>query len=154
MVQYIRTMKRQAIVCMLVGIVLVCGCSRFRPPRGVKPQLVDVLTTGYCRCGACCGWHRNWYLKPVYSSGPNKGQRKQVGVTASSTRARKGTLAADTSVFPFGTIFYIDGYGYGRVEDRGGAIKGRHLDLFFHTHKEAQQWGRATKRVKVWLPKR
>jgi 3D (Asp-Asp-Asp) domain-containing protein len=74
-------------------------------------------------------------------------------VTASGTKARKGTIAADTRKFPFGTIMYIEGYGYGRVEDRGGAIKGNHIDLYFRTHQQALEWGKQTKRVKVWLPK-
>ncbi len=82
-----------------------------------------------------------------------KGKRKKVGITANGTKARKGTIAADTRKYPFGTIMYIEGYGYGRVEDRGGAIKGQHIDLFFRTHKQAIEWGRQKKRIKVWLPK-
>jgi 3D (Asp-Asp-Asp) domain-containing protein len=47
---------------------------------------------------------------------------------------------------------YIPGYGYGRVEDRGGAIKGHKVDLFFRSRKDALKWGRKKKKVKVWLP--
>ena len=47
---------------------------------------------------------------------------------------------------------YVPGYGYGVVEDRGGAIRGRRIDLFYRKHSEALQWGRQTKRVQVWLP--
>jgi 3D (Asp-Asp-Asp) domain-containing protein len=36
------------------------------------------------------------------------------------------------------------------VEDRGGAIKGKRLDLFFDSHKEALEWGRQQLDVKVW----
>jgi 3D (Asp-Asp-Asp) domain-containing protein len=86
----------------------------------------------------------------VFSSGPNKGKPKEVGVTASGAEARRGTVAADTSVLPMGTILYIPGYGWGRVEDRGGAIKGKRLDLFFDSHKEALEWGRQQLDVKVW----
>ena len=68
-------------------------------------------------------------------------------------RAGRGTLAADTSVLPFGTIVEVPGYGYGRVEDRGGAIKGNRLDLWFPSHSEAQRWGRQKGvRVRVWKP--
>jgi 3D (Asp-Asp-Asp) domain-containing protein len=87
---------------------------------------------------------------PVYSSGPSKGKRKKVGITASGTRARRGTIAADTSRYPFGTVMYIDGYGYGRVEDRGGSIKGDRIDLFFPSHRSALEWGRQTIKVKIW----
>jgi len=74
-------------------------------------------------------------------------------VTASGTRARHGTIAADTRRFPFGTIMQIPGYGYGRVEDCGSAIKGAKIDLFFKHHSDAIEWGRQRKRVKVWLPR-
>lgn len=107
--------------------------------------------TGYCRCGKCTGWHRTWYGRPVYSSGNSKGERKEVGVTASGSKAKVGTIAADTTRYPFGTIMHIPGYGYGRVEDRGGAIKGEHIDLYFRSHNEALRWGRQTKKVKVWF---
>ncbi len=110
-----------------------------------------MTVTAYCSCGKCCGWHRNWLLKPVYSSGPNKGKTKRVGITASGTKARHGTIAADTSRYPFGTVMYIEGYGYGRVEDRGGAIKGNKIDLHFPSHKKALEWGRQNKKVYVWF---
>jgi 3D (Asp-Asp-Asp) domain-containing protein len=110
-------------------------------------------TTGYCPCKKCCGWKRNWFGRPVFASGPLKGRPKKVGMTASGTRARHGTIAADTSRFPFGTIMHIPGYGYGRVEDRGSAIKGGKIDLFFRRHSEALQWGRERKQVQVWLPR-
>ena len=111
-----------------------------------------MVVTGYCKCGQCCGWRRTWYGKPVYASGPNAGQRKRVGITSSGTRARQGTIAADTSIYPFGTIMYVPGYGYGRVEDTGGAIRGQHIDLFFAGHTRARQWGKQELTVRVWLP--
>ena len=66
--------------------------------------------------------------------------------------ARPGSIAADTSIYPYGTIMHIPGYGYGRVEDTGGAIKGRHIDLYRPNHWFARHWGVRAKQVKVWLP--
>jgi hypothetical protein len=64
--------------------------------------------------------------------------------------SRDGTIAADTSYYPFGTRMYIPGWGWGSVQDRGGAIKGPdRLDLFFTTHSKANDWGR--QRVEVWI---
>ena len=109
-----------------------------------------IETTGYCDCGKCCGWERNWWFRPVYSYGPNKGKPKKVGICADGTEAVYGTVAADTDYYPFGTLFYIPGYGYGRVHDRGGAIKGpRRLDLFFESHEEALEWGRKRLPVRI-----
>jgi 3D (Asp-Asp-Asp) domain-containing protein len=48
-------------------------------------------------------------------------------------------------VLPFGKQLVIPGYaGDQKVEviDRGGAIKGNKLDLYFSTHAEALVWGR------------
>ncbi len=89
--------------------------------------------TAYCTCRICCG---------VYS-GYNR--------TASGTVPTSNhTIAVDTSVIPFGTKVIINGQVY-VAEDRGGAIKGNRIDMFFMTHKEALQWGRRT--IEVYLTK-
>jgi 3D (Asp-Asp-Asp) domain-containing protein len=140
----------------IVGTLVlgICGCAGIRPPEGVTPVTRKMVVTGYCSCGKCCGWHRNWLMKPVYSSGSSKGKTKKVGITASGKKAIVGTIAADTSLYPFGTVMYIDGYGYGRVEDRGGSIKGNRIDLYFPSHHKALAWGKKTKTVKVWPTKK
>jgi 3D (Asp-Asp-Asp) domain-containing protein len=63
------------------------------------------------------------------------------GRTATNKRARRGLVAADWSIFPPGTVLYIPGYGVARVEDRGSAVRGYHLDLFMDTRDEALEWG-------------
>ncbi len=142
---------RFGVLCSLFFIL--SGCAGIRPPRGVKPQTFIIEATAYCDCGKCCGWHHSWLppFKPVYSSGSLKGQPKEVGVTASGTNAHKGTIAADTRFYPFGTVMDVPGYGMCRVEDTGGAIKGpARIDLFFDSHKEALEWGRKRLSVHVW----
>ena len=77
--------------------------------------------TAYCPCKKCCG--------------------KTDGITASGKPAKPNhTIAADPK-YAFGTKIVLDGYGTFYVEDRGGAIKGNHLDRFFKTHQEALNWG-------------
>ena len=61
-----------------------------------------------------------------------------------------GTIAADTKYYPFGTRMYIPGYGWGVVEDKGGAIKGPdRIDLFFDSHADAIHWGRRKATVEI-----
>nr|WP_320010442.1 3D domain-containing protein [uncultured Desulfobulbus sp.] len=61
-----------------------------------------------------------------------------------------GTIAADTRYYPFGTRMYVEGYGWGRVEDRGGAIKGpNRIDLYFDSHQDALEWGRKKSLVRI-----
>jgi 3D (Asp-Asp-Asp) domain-containing protein len=71
------------------------------------------------------------------------------GRTATNKRAKRGIVAADWNVFPPGTRIYIPGYGEAVVEDRGGAVKGLHLDLFHDTRREALQWG--VKKLEVYV---
>ena len=142
-------------VLFLYLFMMMEGCRvvSVRPPSTSGPGTVVLMeVTGYDNGPTSCGWERDWLGRPVYSYGPMKGKRKQVGITASGTRAKHGTVAADTRHYPFGTILYIPGYGYGRVEDRGGDIKGpARLDLWFPNEKAALQWGRRKNvRVTVW----
>lgn len=110
-----------------------------------------IEVTAYCSCERCCGWKRDWRGIPVFASGRNRGKRKQIGQTASGLFARRGTLAADTEYYPFGTQMYIPGYGLGTVQDRGGAIRGaRRLDLYMHSHDAAKKWGRKWVEVFVY----
>jgi 3D (Asp-Asp-Asp) domain-containing protein len=141
----------------LLGLGLVAGCNSFsRDEQDVRDGIVrgkkvSMETTAYCPCGECCGWKLNWLGRAVHSSGRNRGKPKAVGITASGTKAKPGTIAADTRYYPFGTVIYVPGYGYGVVQDRGGDIRGRHrLDLFFNTHKEALRWGRQKIHVVVF----
>ena len=113
------------------------------------------MVTGYCNCGKCCGWKRSWFGfgEPVYAYGKLKGKPKQVGVTASGAKAKHGTVAADPGVYGFGTVLRIPGYGVGKVEDVGGSIKGRHIDVWFPTHAEARRWGTRWLKVEVLQPR-
>ncbi|MBC8492869.1 MAG: 3D domain-containing protein [Chloroflexi bacterium] len=145
-----KPIPKSSLAVFAVALVL-SGCKGVKPPRGVTPMDRTIVLTAYCSCGKCCNWKRTWYGRPVIATGPRKGKKKVIGLTASGTKAKVGTIAADTSLYPFGTIVYVPGYGYGRVEDRGGAIKGQRMDLFFESHDDALQWGRQTKRVRIWI---
>ncbi|MEM6332969.1 MAG: 3D domain-containing protein [Planctomycetota bacterium] len=62
-------------------------------------------------------------------------------------------VAADTRLLPFGTILSVPGYHDGKpvqVLDRGGAIKGRRLDVLYPTHEIAREWGVQDLEVTVW----
>ena len=121
------------------------------PPKGVSPIVIEMKTTSYCHCRRCCSY--KWLLFiPYQKTGFFSFRLKRVGKTSSGAMARPGTIAADTTLYPYGTIMHIPGYGYGRVEDTGGAIKGRHIDLYRPNHWFARRWGVRNKRVKVWLP--
>lgn len=58
------------------------------------------------------------------------------------------TVAADPRVWPLGTCVEIERVGRRVVQDIGGAIKGRRLDLFYWNHSDARLFGRRALRVK------
>ena len=66
------------------------------------------------------------------------------GVGSSGTYLSKGSLAADTSMFPYGTKIYIPGYGIGYVVDTGGAIHGTKIDIYMGEQSDetvCRNWG-------------
>lgn len=82
--------------------------------------------TAYCGCSKCSGGH-------------NK--------TATGTTPTEGrTIAADTSVLPYGTQVVIGGIVY-TVEDCGSGVNGNHIDIFFATHEDALAFGTKTMTV-------
>ena len=148
--------KMAILTLALLAALALGGCTVFfldqEEEQGlIYGKVIRMETTAYCPCGQCCSWKRDKLGRPVISAGRDRGKPKAVGITASGTRAKPGTIAADTRYYPMGTVIYIPGYGYGVVEDRGGDIKGRHrLDLYYNTHKEARTWGRKKLEVVVF----
>jgi len=143
-----------AALAVVAGTVLAVHAvkllvSGIRESCRPQEQWVELLATGYCNCGECCGWRLDESGRAVYDYGPMRGRPKEVGRTSSGTLARPGTVAADPRMFRAGTRLYVPGYGMGRVEDVGGAIKGAHIDLWFPSHEEARRWGARQLRVQV-----
>ena len=123
-------------ILALVVLGIVCGalqplslkadCRYGHARKSAAPigcaTILRASVSGYSACRACCG--------------------KSDGITASGRRARPGTCAAPRR-FKFGTVLWVRGYGRAVVIDRGGAIRGNRLDLFFRSYRAAKQWGRA-----------
>jgi len=114
--------------------------------------VITMEVTAYCPCKKCCGQYAD-------------------GTTASGKKAT-GKIIAAPRKYPFGTKMHVPGWGWGVVEDRGGAIKAAgetlkpgmrvgnytipvrtlehdRIDLLFPTHAEALRWGRRVVQVKV-----
>jgi rare lipoprotein A len=80
----------------------------------------------------------------------------QKGITASGDPTRRGIIAADPRVLPLGTKVKVSGAGpYSgtyTVKDTGRLIKGRKVDLFMPSRREAKQFGRKDVVVRVVKP--
>jgi 3D (Asp-Asp-Asp) domain-containing protein len=80
------------------------------------------------------------------------------GRTASGKQVRRGMIAADPRVLPLGTRVRLKGAGrYSgvyRVEDTGGRIHGRKIDIYMPSRDAAKQFGRQTVNVEVVTPQK
>lgn len=74
---------------------------------------------------------------------------KSDGITASGLKVKENVTLACPPQFPFGTKIYISGIGTRVCEDRGGAIKGNHVDIYVETKAEAFQFGRKNLEAEV-----
>lgn len=90
-----------------------------------------------------------WYTAGVESTGKTP-EHPEYGITASGTTVTPGkTIAADWSILPPGTRVYIEGIGERVVEDSGGAVKGKHVDVYIPDLKSAQERGVAYAKVYI-----
>ncbi len=96
------------------------------------PSLIPLgvfKTTGYCPCASCSG---GW------------GRHTQTGAVATANH----TIAVDPRVIPYGSQVMINGVVY-TAEDRGGGVKGNHIDIFYDNHALAR--GHGAQSAEVYL---
>jgi 3D (Asp-Asp-Asp) domain-containing protein len=75
------------------------------------------------------------------------------GHTATGTYVHHGSIAVDPRLIPFGSEVYVPGYGWGKAEDTGGAIRGHIIDLWMPTNSECCLWGRRDVDIVVRPPR-
>ena len=138
--------KAAAVILFLLASAIVLGlvsAGADKPMKEVEPveivydmEWVDAgkfKLTAYCACEKCCGiYGKN---RPTHADGT------PIVYTANMSEAKQGlTVAADTSVLPYGTRIMINGHVY-EVQDCGGAVRGNHIDVYFESHQAALEFG-------------
>lgn len=87
------------------------------------------------------------YTAGIESTGKTE-EHPEYGITYSGVKVKRdlySTIAADLNVYPIGTIMWIPDYGYGVVADKGSAINGNKIDLYYHTVEDVYaKWGKKT----------
>lgn len=119
------------------GIIEEGTKTTFVSSRGQVTRFVRALkmtATAYDATFESCGKHPG---DPNY------------GITYSGLRVRPGIVAVDPRVIPLGTYLYVEGYGEALAADKGGAIKGNRIDLYYESPKDVARFGRKT--VKVYV---
>ena len=111
-------------------------------------QLTDTLAADQSIALTYAGeFHCTAYCSEEYPHICGEGQ----GITSSGAKVQPGvTVAADTSIFPYGTVILIEGVGMRVVQDTGSLIKENTLDVAVGTHAEAISWS-GWGSHKVWI---
>ena len=141
--QSVRPANRKVLlvtICLTVIPCAVAGNGAERIQAGPVRQApsrwrtIQMRVTAYCPCPKCCG-------------------KSSDGITACGYRITPGdTFVAADRMHSFGAKMIVPGYNDSdpvEVLDRGGAIRGNRLDVFFNSHREARQWGVRYLPVKV-----
>jgi 3D (Asp-Asp-Asp) domain-containing protein len=117
---------------ILIEIIIIILLLYALPKAEAEPKYFILEATGYYPEPECC-----W---------PDDD-----GFTAIGDVAGRGSVAIDDKSGPLrmDQRVWVEGYGYGKCNDRGSAIKGWKIDLCFETLEEAKEWGR--KLIKVYI---
>lgn len=74
------------------------------------------------------------------------------GITRSGSYVRRGVIAADPRVLPLGSLVHLKAGNYSgvyTVQDTGSAIKGKRIDVWMPSSREARSFGRQNVRLTV-----
>lgn len=119
-------------------VTLPGGYERYFDGRPIRPvKTIWMTVTAYSPDEHSCGDSADGYTATNHSVWTNSMK----------------LVAADTRILPFGSMVSIPGYADGDVVpvlDRGGAIKGKRLDVLYPTHEIARKWGVRKLKVTIW----
>jgi 3D (Asp-Asp-Asp) domain-containing protein len=118
-------MKKMIIVLILAFLLI---------PHGVRAKtIIDMGSfklTAYCSCQECSeGYGRKTATPRVYARSEH-------------------TIAVDPDVISLGSTVKIGDKTY-KAEDVGGKVVGDHIDIFFDTHEEVEDFGVKHKNVYI-----
>ena len=132
----LKVMKKKLLVVITMLVVasgfIFTGSTSTEAKSNKVQYLGKYKLTAYCGCKKCSG---KWGTR-----------------TASGKKAKQGrTIAVDRRKIKLGTKVEINGKTY-VAEDVGGGVKGKHIDVFFSSHKQTMKFGKK-KGVKVYKVK-
>ena len=133
----LKVMKKKLLVVITMLVVasgfIFTGSTSTEAKSNKVQYLGKYKLTAYCGCKKCSG---KWGTR-----------------TASGKKAKQGrTIAVDRRKIKLGTKVKINGKTY-VAEDVGGGVKGKHIDVFFSSHKQTMKFGKK-KGVKVYVGKK
>lgn len=123
--------KKISIITLVMAMLLAVGGFTTSTAVSAKNKKVKCLgtykITAYCGCRSCSG---KW------------GNR-----TASGRRAKQDrTISVDRRKIKLGTKVRINGKTF-IAEDVGSKVKGKHIDMYFSSHKSVTRFGKKYMKV-------
>ena len=117
---------------------------RLRYGAAIAVVLMVVLA-GALRTGEAEGRHRLRAIATAYC---------QKGITRGGNPVHRGVIAADPAVLPLGSVVRVEVAanrlsGIYTVDDTGGDVKGRRIDIFMPNCVRARRFGRKPAMIEV-----
>ena len=129
----LKVMKKKLLV--VITMLVVASGFIFTGSTSTEAKSNNVKYLGKYKLTAYCGWKKcsgKWGTR-----------------TASGKKAKQGrTIAVDKKKIKLGSKIKINGKTY-VAEDVGSGVKGKHIDVFFKSHKQTMRFGKKTG-VKVY----
>ena len=123
---------------MLLVALIICLVNSLHQKEVPQEEPKIELENGIIVAGSYLGkFSISHYCScPICTNSP-KGSR-----TATGHIPREGrTVAVDPKLIPLHSIIYVEGLGTFVAEDVGGAVKGKHLDIYISDHQRALNLG-------------
>lgn len=121
---------KKIITVLLLSLLFLTSTSMVTTAKSKRYKYLGrYKLTAYCGCRSCSG---KWGTR-----------------TASGRKAKAGrTIAVDRRKIKLGTKIKIKGKTY-VAEDVGGGVKGKHIDIYFKSHRKVRKFGRKNN-VKIY----
>lgn len=116
--------------------------KKVKTKKEVKKWIVKPQNNGYILGTARTGHTGKYKITKTFTANCSAYWMGNNCRGASGGRCVYGTVAVDRFRYPYGTMFWIEGYGFAVANDCGSAIKGDKLDLWMDSFAESCRWGR------------
>ncbi|WII37661.1 3D domain-containing protein [Paenibacillus thiaminolyticus] len=108
-----------------------------------EPEVAVLSVSGGSNSGGSVDFNYKKVLKNVELTAYTEQEGSAGAKTASGAIVSEGrTIAVDPDVIPLGWWVYIEGIGFRRAEDTGGAVKGNIIDVYFDSSSTVRKFGR------------
>ncbi|GAC42437.1 3D domain-containing protein [Paenibacillus popilliae] len=108
-----------------------------------EPEVAVLSAGGGSKSDGSVDFNYKKVLKNVELTAYTEQEGSVGSKTASGVIVSEGrTISVDPDVIPLGWWVYIEGIGFRRAEDTGGAVKGNIIDIYFDSSSTVHKFGR------------